>query len=112
MVGRCREREIERERPAFRRHAQTRRPAPHRLSSKDAVRLLVNELDSIVAAYRFDAQGGSLQTIQILPSTPSNFTGELSSAEIAVAADGRFVYASNRCNNSIATSPSMNAPEH
>jgi len=64
---------------------------------------VVNELDSTVAAYRFDAQGGSLQTIQILPSTPSSFTGELSSAEIAVAPDGRFVYASNRCNNSIAT---------
>ena len=65
---------------------------------------VVNELDSTVAAYRFDAQGGSLQTIQILPSTPSSFTGELlSSAEIAVSPDGRFVYASNRCNNSIAT---------
>src|SRR5215472_10445188 len=64
---------------------------------------VINELDSTVAAYRFDAQRGSLQTIQILPSTSSSFTGELSSAEIAVAPDGRFVYASNRCNNSIAT---------
>ena len=64
---------------------------------------VVNELDSTVAAYRFDAQRGSLQTIQMLPSTPSSFTGELSSAEIAVAPNGRFVYASNRCNNSIAT---------
>jgi len=64
---------------------------------------VVNELDSTVAAYRFDAQRSSLQTIQILPSTPSSFTGELSSAEIAVAPNGRFVYASNRCNNSIAT---------
>jgi 6-phosphogluconolactonase (cycloisomerase 2 family) len=63
---------------------------------------VVNELDSSVTTYRFDAQRGSLQTIQILPSTPSSFTGELSSAEIAVAPNG-FVYASNRCNNSIAT---------
>jgi 6-phosphogluconolactonase (cycloisomerase 2 family) len=64
---------------------------------------VVNELASTVAAYRFDAQRGSLQTIQILPSTTPSFTGELSSAEIAVAPNGRFVYASNRCNNSIAT---------
>lgn len=64
---------------------------------------VVNELASTVAAYRFDAQRGSLQTIQILPSTPSSFTGELSSAEIAVSPNGRVVYASNRCNNSIAT---------
>jgi len=62
----------------------------------------VNELASTVAAYRFDPQRGSLQTMQILPSTPSNFTGELSSAEITVAPNRRFVYASNRCNNSIA----------
>jgi 6-phosphogluconolactonase (cycloisomerase 2 family) len=62
---------------------------------------VVNELASTVVTYRFDPQRGSLQAIQILPSTPSSYTGELSSAEITVAPDGRFVYASNRCNNSI-----------
>ena len=41
---------------------------------------VVNELDSTVVTYRFDPQRGSLQAIQILPSTPSNYTGELSSA--------------------------------
>jgi 6-phosphogluconolactonase len=64
---------------------------------------VVNELNSTVVTYRFDPQRGSLQVIQILPSTPSSYTGELSSAEIAVAPNGRFVYASNRCNNSIAS---------
>jgi len=64
---------------------------------------VVNELDSTVVTYRFDPQRGSLQAIQVLPSTPLSYTGELSSAEIAVAPDGRFVYASNRCNNSIAS---------
>lgn len=64
---------------------------------------VVNELASTVATYRFDAERGSLQAIQILPSTPSSYVGQLSSAEIAVAPDGRFVYASNRCNDSIAT---------
>ena len=62
----------------------------------------INELDSTVAVYRFDAERGSLQAIQILPSTPSSYTAQLSSAEIAVAPDGRFVYTSNRCNDSIA----------
>ena len=64
---------------------------------------VVNELDSTVVTYRFDPQRGSLQAIQILPSTPSSYTGLLSSAEIAVAPNGRFVYTSNRCNNSIAS---------
>ena len=63
----------------------------------------VNELDSTVVTYRFDPQRGSLQAIQNLPATPSSYTGELSSAEIAVAPNGRFVYASNRCNNTIAS---------
>jgi 6-phosphogluconolactonase len=64
---------------------------------------VVNELDSTVVTYRFDPQHGSLQAIQNLPATPSTYTGELSSSEIVVAPNGRFVYASNRCNNSIAS---------
>src|SRR5690349_14687919 len=48
-------------------------------------------------------QHGSLQPIQILPATPASYTGELSSAEITVGPNGRVVYASNRCNNSIVT---------
>jgi len=64
---------------------------------------VVNELDSTVVTYRFDPQRGSLQAIQVLPATPSSYTGELRSAEIAVAPNGRFVYASNRCNNTIAS---------
>ena len=63
---------------------------------------VVNELDFTVATYRFDAERGSLQAVQVLPATPPSYTGQLSSAEIAVAPDGRFVYASNRCNDSIA----------
>ena len=63
----------------------------------------IDELASTVVAYRFDPQRGSLQPIQILPSTPSSYTGDLSSAEIAVAPNGRVVYTSNRCNNSIAS---------
>ena len=63
---------------------------------------VVDELASTVTAYRFDPERGSLQPIQILPATPPGYVGELSSAEIAVAPDGRVVYASNRCNDSIA----------
>ncbi len=42
-----------------------------------------------------------MQAVQVLPATPPSYTGQLSSAEIAVAPDGRVVYASNRCNDSI-----------
>jgi 6-phosphogluconolactonase len=85
---------------AARKRAGPRHIAFH---PKSPFAYVVNELDATVVTYRFDPQRGSLQAIQVLPSTPSNYTGELSSAEVAVAPDGRFVYASNRCNNSIAS---------
>ena len=46
---------------------------------------VINELGSSVATYRFDPQRGSLQPIQILPSTPADYTGNNHGAEIAVA---------------------------
>jgi 6-phosphogluconolactonase (cycloisomerase 2 family) len=63
---------------------------------------VINELASSVATYRFDPQRGSLQPIQILPSTPPSYTSNNHGAEIAVAPSGRVVYASNRGHDSIA----------
>jgi 6-phosphogluconolactonase len=63
---------------------------------------VINELGSNVATYRFDSERGTLEPIQILPSTPPSYTGHNTGAEIAVAPSGRFVYASNRGHNSIA----------
>ena len=64
---------------------------------------VINELDSSVTTYRFDAQRGSLQPIQILPSIPASYTANNTGAEVAVAPSGRVVYASNRGHDSIAT---------
>jgi len=63
---------------------------------------VINELGSSVATYRFDPQRGSLQPIQILPSTPADYTANNHGAEIAVAPSGHVVYASNRGHDSIA----------
>jgi len=63
---------------------------------------VVNEISSTVATYEWEAEHGSLRAVQILPSLPPEFTGESTGAEIAVAAGGRFVYASNRGHDSIA----------
>src|SRR5215470_4737831 len=74
--------------------ATRRRAGPRHIAFHPEMPLayVINELDSTVVTYRFDPQRGSLHAIQILPSTPSSYTGELSSAEIAVAPNGRFVY--------------------
>jgi 6-phosphogluconolactonase len=62
----------------------------------------VNELDSTVTAYRFDAGCGKLTPLQILPALPACYTGNSRAAAIAVSPDGRRVYSSNRGHDSIA----------
>ncbi|MDA9404220.1 lactonase family protein [Bradyrhizobium sp. CCBAU 45389] len=64
---------------------------------------VINELDSTVTAYHFDPATGALAPFQIVSAVPDAFTGNSRAAEIAVSADGRFVYASNRGDDSIAT---------
>lgn len=62
----------------------------------------VNELDSTVTTYRFDSSSGALQPLQVVSALPETFTGNSRAAEIEVRPDGRFVYASNRGDDSIA----------
>lgn len=63
---------------------------------------VVNELDSTVTGYRYDAETGRLTPLQVVSSLPESFTGNSRASEIAVSADGRFVYASNRGFDSVA----------
>ncbi|MEJ8851307.1 lactonase family protein [Variovorax rhizosphaerae] len=63
---------------------------------------VVNELDSTVTTYRFSADTGQLEALQILSSLPATFTGNSRAAGIAVDPSGRTVYASNRGHDSIA----------
>ena len=62
---------------------------------------VVNELFSTVAAFRWDAERGRLEPFQTIPAVAEGFSGDNKSAEIAVSPDGRFVYVSNRGDDSI-----------
>ena len=62
---------------------------------------VLNELDSTTATYRWDAERGTLTPIQVITTLPTDFTGYSTTAEIAVAPDGRFVYCSNRGHDSV-----------
>ncbi len=62
----------------------------------------VNELDSTVTAYRINAKSGSLTPFQILSTLPDTYTGNSRASEIEVDRRGRYVYASNRGDDSIA----------
>jgi 6-phosphogluconolactonase len=62
---------------------------------------VLNELDSTVTVYDYDAQSGFLNDKQLLSSLPENFAGENTCAEISVHPSGLFLYASNRGHDSI-----------
>lgn len=62
---------------------------------------LVNELTAQLAVLRWNAAEGRLTLVQALPMNDAGFTGPLSGAEVAVSADGRFVYAANRGGNAL-----------
>ncbi|CAN5405199.1 hypothetical protein BH10PSE6_BH10PSE6_08580 [soil metagenome] len=62
---------------------------------------MINELDSTITTYGQDRTSGKLTPLQTVPSTPAEFTGYSTGAEIAVDRAGRHVYVSNRGHDSI-----------
>jgi 6-phosphogluconolactonase (cycloisomerase 2 family) len=66
------------------------------------IAFVLNEIGSSIATYYLEAEHGSMWPVQVLPTLPSDYTGENTASEIAVSAGGRFVYCSNRSHDSIA----------
>lgn len=62
----------------------------------------INELANTITAYDYDAGSGALTARQTVPTLPSDFSGENTTAEIRVHPNGKFVYGSNRGHDSIA----------
>ena len=62
----------------------------------------INELLSTVTAFRYDASRGSLKELQTLSTLPKGWSGNNTTAEIVVHPNARFLYASNRGDDSIA----------
>jgi 6-phosphogluconolactonase len=64
---------------------------------------LITEMASTVVAFSYNAEKGTLNTLQTLPNLPKDYNGVREAAEITVHPNGKFVYASNRGSaNSIA----------
>jgi 6-phosphogluconolactonase len=61
----------------------------------------VCEMGSSVAVFSYDPAKGSLTPVQTISNLPSDFKGVNNSAEIEIDRSGRFLYASNRGNDSI-----------
>jgi 6-phosphogluconolactonase len=63
---------------------------------------VINELDSTLAAFAWDAQRGTLEEIEHASTLPEAFSGQSTTAQVVVALSGQFVYGSNRGHDSIA----------
>ena len=62
---------------------------------------VINELDSTVTAFAYDAESGALSELQTVSTLPPDFEGENTTAEIAVHPNGKYLYGSNRGHESV-----------
>jgi len=63
---------------------------------------VVDELNSTVTTFSYNAKAGTLHELQTVPTLPKDFSGESTTAEVAVHPNGKFLYASNRGHDSLA----------
>ncbi|WP_339190066.1 lactonase family protein [Paenibacillus sp. FSL R5-0490] len=62
---------------------------------------VINELDNTVTAFLYDERRGEFTTVQHISTLPEGHKGEGTAADIRVSPCGRFLYASNRGDDSI-----------
>ena len=62
---------------------------------------VINELDSSLTTFRYNAAQGTLTAFESVSTLPRDFSGLSFCADIHVAKSGRFIYGSNRGHNSI-----------
>jgi 6-phosphogluconolactonase len=63
---------------------------------------VIGEMGSTVTVLSYAATDGMLHNLQVISTLPKDFVGDNTGAEVQVASSGRFLYASNRGDNTIA----------
>jgi 6-phosphogluconolactonase len=63
---------------------------------------VLNELTSTITVFSLNSESGAMQSAQTHSTLPKGFSGNNSTAEIVIDTQGKFVYVSNRGDNSIA----------
>jgi 6-phosphogluconolactonase len=63
---------------------------------------VIDELDSTITAFWYDAENGTLSRVQVVSTLPKDFHGENTASEVAVHPSGKFVYGANRGHDSLA----------
>ena len=62
----------------------------------------INELDSTVTAFSYDAERGAMEVIQTISTLPEGYEERTHTAEVVAHPSGKFLYGSNRGHDSIA----------
>ena len=63
---------------------------------------VLSEMGATLTAFTYNPEHGALNEIQTVSTLPEDFHGKNTSAEVALAPSGKFIYASNRGDDSIA----------
>jgi 6-phosphogluconolactonase len=63
---------------------------------------VINEMGSSITVFSYAADNGALKEVQTISTLPEGFSGHNDCAEVAVHPSGKFVYGSNRGDDSIA----------
>jgi 6-phosphogluconolactonase len=62
---------------------------------------VINELDSTITTFAYDDKAGALKELQTVSSLPGYYDGPNKAAEIATVPSGKFLFASNRGNETV-----------
>lgn len=62
---------------------------------------VITEMGNTICSFQYNASVGTLTPIQCISSLPVDFGGKSHGAEVAIAPNGRFLYASNRGDDSM-----------
>ncbi|HYW37802.1 MAG TPA: lactonase family protein [Terriglobales bacterium] len=88
--------------PQIMRAAPGAGPRHLRFSSNGRFLYVINELHSTVVTYSYNAPTGGLHELQTISTLPKGFNGKSTAAEIEIHPSGKFLFASNRGDDSIA----------
>ena len=88
--------------PPFTKIADGSGPRHFALRPDGKFAYVISEMGHTVTVFANDAANGKLKVLQTITTLPKGFTGRNDNAEIAVHPSGKFLYASNRGDDSIA----------
>jgi 6-phosphogluconolactonase len=63
---------------------------------------VINEMAGVIAVFSYDTANAAMTWVQTISTLPKDFSGINTAAEIVLAPNGKFLYASNRGHDSIA----------